>query len=40
MLLALALAPIFFISFDVLLKDKHDREPMKQVVISFLLVSL
>lgn len=36
-LLALALAPGFAIAFFIYSKDKYDREPLKNLVISFLL---
>lgn len=37
MLVALALAPVLAILFFIYLNDKYDREPMKHLVISFLL---
>lgn len=36
-ILGLTLAPIFAIIFFVYLKDEYDKEPMKHLVISFLL---
>ncbi len=37
MLIALALAPVVAILFFVYLKDKYDKEPVKHLIISFLL---
>lgn len=39
-LLALALAPVVFIASWVYLKDKYDKEPLKHLIISFILGAL
>lgn len=40
LLLAATLAPSFAIIFYIIIKDKHDKEPFKEIIICFLLGAL